>query len=112
MPATFKTCSGRSTDVTLQMGSPRPDGLIRSELTVNTTYRWDSDCSEIQGANTFYAFGFFDPKTKTITFTECPGSSMQGTSTLNVVGFDGKAECFDGDALWYELDFSVRLPDF
>lgn len=111
-PMPFATCTGTSQDVTLQMGSPRPDGLIRSELTVLVPFRWDSNCDEIRdGQYSFLAYGLYDPKTLTLTFNECPGSSVQGTSVLNLVLFEGKVECFDGDNLWYQLDFSVRLPD-
>jgi hypothetical protein len=113
-PQAFKTCSGRSTDVTLQMGSPRPDGLIRSELTVLVDYRWDSDCSEIHdGSYSFLAYGLYDPKTKTVTFDECAGQLAQGSSVLNGTGFKGTVECFtEEEKLWYQLDFAVSLPNF
>lgn len=113
-PQAFKTCSGRSSDVTLQMGSPRSDGLIRSELTVLVDYRWDSDCKEIHdGSYSFLAYGLYDPKTKTVTFNECADQLAQGSSVLNGPSFEGKVECFtEEETLWYQLDFSVRLPDF
>lgn len=116
-PSGFNTCTGRSTDVTLQMGSPKSDGLIRSELTVLVPFRWDSDCSEIPDPSAFYAWGDYDPKTQTIIFSGCPGetSTVFGTSLLinefPVLGFDGTVECFEGETLWYRLDYSVRRPD-